>query len=944
MSNTYATMARHPLRFFALTALAAIVLGMLFAGRANADLSPSVFELDGNTLVNNAPAHDWSQVFSSGTFGSNGADKALFTPDFFPGDDDQPSTGATKDTNDMDKWDCKDAGLSPPKNDMANAFVASYTVNGRQLIYFGLDRINSDNGNANVGFWFLKGNHDCDGDGTGKFTGGKHSKGDTLVTSEFTGGGSVSTINVFEWCSDPAAPDLKCGSSTSVVEPTAGKGDGPLQLVFTGADCRNPDGTPSAFATGLACATVNRTVNTESPPWPYIGAGTPSDTYERGALFEGGIDATGLNLDLICTGTFLADTRSSQSPTAQLHDFSIGQVDLCSVSVATQSSTTASNVVPGTQVSDTATFTKSPSNAPAVTGSVKFFLCGPGLANAANATTGCATGGTQIGAAKNVSADSATSDQTSSSQTLGIGLYCWRAEYTPDAASLYSAVSHTNSTSECFTTVKQPSNTVTDANPDGSAVVPGTSVSDTATVTGGAGQPVPTGSVKFFLCQPATVITNGGDCSAGGDQVGTPASGETLNASGVATSESSANTTAIGKYCWRAEYSGDAFYVSSSHTNGLTATTGGVTPECFETLKQPSNTATDANPDGSAVVPGTSVTDTATVTGGTGQPVPTGSVKFFLCQPATVTANGGDCSAGGDQVGTPESGETLNASGVATSESSTNTTTIGKYCWRAEYSGDSFYLPSSHTNSLTATTGGVTPECFITAKQPSNTATNATPAGSGVLTGMSVSDTATVTGGAGQPVPTGKVKFFLCQPATVTANGGDCSAGGDQVGTPADGETLDASGVATSDAATNTTTVGKYCWRAEYSGDSFYLPSSHTNGLTVTTGGVTPECFVTFRPSTLVSFTDQIVGLPADATGTVTYEVFLDSECTQAAPNSDITPSSNDVLPGGVAPSSDSYTPPAPGGTFYILATFTGNGAFTGATFVSCEESVVITH
>ena len=31
---------------------------------------------------------------------------------------------------------------------MANAFVASYTVGGRQLIYFGLDRINSDNGNA----------------------------------------------------------------------------------------------------------------------------------------------------------------------------------------------------------------------------------------------------------------------------------------------------------------------------------------------------------------------------------------------------------------------------------------------------------------------------------------------------------------------------------------------------------------------------------------------------------------------------------------------------------------------------------------------------------------------------------------------------------------------------------------------------------------------------
>ncbi len=49
---------------------------------------------------------------------------------------------------------------------------------------------------------------------------------------------------------------------------------------------------------------------------------------------------------------------------------------------------------------------------------------------------------------------------------------------------------------------------------------------------------------------------------------------------------------------------------------------------------------------------------------------------------------------------------------MAQSESTDNTLAIGKYCWRAEYSGDSFYLPSSHTNATT--------ECFTTVKQPSD--------------------------------------------------------------------------------------------------------------------------------------------------------------------------------------------------------------------------------
>jgi hypothetical protein len=250
------------------------------------------------------------------------------------------------------------------------------------------------------------------------------------------------------------------------------------------------------------------------------------------------------------------------------------------------------------------------------------------------------------------------------------------------------------------------------------------------------------------------------------------------------------------------------------------------------------------------------------------------------------------------------------------------------------YSGNSIYTGSFHTNTTT--------ECFTTVKQPSTTVTNASPSGT-ILAGQSVTDGATVSGGAGQPTPTGTVDFFLCQPNEVTAAG--CPSGsGTKVGAT---KTLNASGQATSDSTGNTTTVGKYCWRAEYSGDGFYLPSSHTNALTTTTGGVTPECFTTFNPSTVISIADRVVGLPSDATGTVTYGVFTDATCTTAVTtgtpsNGNITPATNTVGAGGVAPQSNLYTPTA-SGTFYIKATFTGTGTYAGVNFAACNESAALT-
>ena len=112
----------------------------------------------------------------------------------------------------------------------------------------------------------------------------------------------------------------------------------------------------------------------------------------------------------------------------------------------------------------------------------------------------------------------------------------------------------------------------------------------------------------------------------------------------------------------------------------------------FNTCTQPT-IATTATPGGALVAPGTAEHDVATVSAVGNRPAPTGSLDFFLCAPAQVTAAG--CPTGGTHVG----GSVAIAAGSATSDSTTATSTTGKYCWRAEYTpdvaGSSYYLPGS---------------------------------------------------------------------------------------------------------------------------------------------------------------------------------------------------------------------------------------------------------
>jgi Sortase domain len=141
------------------------------------------------------------------------------------------------------------------------------------------------------------------------------------------------------------------------------------------------------------------------------------------------------------------------------------------------------------------------------------------------------------------------------------------------------------------------------------------------------------------------------------------------------------------------------FHTFLPHTRTAQSFTASLTdfagPAPLASCRTPSM-STASNPTGFNLSPGVSTTDHATVTGAAGLASPQGTIAFFLCSPSQVTAGG--CS-GGTAVG---SVKTIVA-GTATSDSTSSTAAIGKYCWRAVYTptGPSLGIfdSASHTDA-----------------------------------------------------------------------------------------------------------------------------------------------------------------------------------------------------------------------------------------------------
>jgi uncharacterized repeat protein (TIGR01451 family) len=307
--ETVATQKNRRRRIGLLALLAGVIaLGVTLMPMTAGAVHSGPFELDGNALEdsNSAPPDDWGTLFptdSSSTDLGNSfvTDRGETGPD----PDDGYGSGQTKDTADVPNWSAVTGAISPEKDDILHAYAATY-VSGSgeesdQLLYFGQDRAPKENGSTSMGFWFFQ--DKVAPDGAGGFN-GKHVDGDLLITSDMTNGGSVSIVNIFRW-----QDDLDIEGDEGLVP----------EASLPNAECGSAPGD------SLACAIANESGPIDVP-WGY-----PADEVPQNIFFEGGINLSELfpGQAIPCFSSFLANTRTSPSETADLKDFVTGTIDTC---------------------------------------------------------------------------------------------------------------------------------------------------------------------------------------------------------------------------------------------------------------------------------------------------------------------------------------------------------------------------------------------------------------------------------------------------------------------------------------------------------------------------------------------------------------------------------------------------------------------------------------
>jgi len=528
------------------------LLGLYFIPAAQAVHDTGAFELDGNATNNPAVAgDDWDNVCHqvigsdcSTTNNTTGATAVSFVTEANPNSS-IFTGGGSKDPIDISSWAWKDAGGLPDKDNLQHGFAARYsltpsatcpsgTATTCDVLYFGSDRFDNS-GDAQQGFWFFQNKITLSStkSGGGFAFNGVHKNGDLLIISDFSNGGTTSTISVYKWDSTVSGNLALLASSTNANCATAGPAD--------------------AF-----CGIVNSTNGTVAP-WPFTDK-SGNTSYLAGELYEGGVNLSTLGLAGECFSSVASETRSSTSTTATLKDFVLGQFALCAPTMTTQASATVANpVTPGTAVHDTATITVTGATNPTdPTGNVTFFLCGP-IASGA-----CTTGGTNIGTGT-LNGGAVTNDGTAVAQSpdvntaasvtgvLAPGRYCFRGEWPGDTN--YSGTSFSNDTDECFA-VKDTSATTTAQN-----WLP----NDSAHVTTGSGAAA-SGSVDFTLYSTA-------DCT--GTAITTFAN-RPVNASGNAITNNSTFAIAVTPgevISWRATFTPtdpNAITGSTSHCEAST--------------------------------------------------------------------------------------------------------------------------------------------------------------------------------------------------------------------------------------------------------------------------------------------------------------------------------------------------------------------------------------
>ena len=532
-----------------LAGLTALVAALAFS---TYNASPSIavhdtgsFELDGNATNNAAPGDDWDNVChqvlgsdcstSNDTAGATAVDwvsEPNANASIFTG-------GGSKDPQDVNQWAWKDgAGGLPDKDNLLHGFAARYNTIEGDVLFFGSDRLDNS-GDAQQGFWFFQNSIALGSNSVGGGTGftGVHRTGDLLVISDFSNGGTTSTITVYSW--DPTCK--KAGGTC---------GDANLRTLATS----NNANCATAKANDSFCGLVNPA--TITMPWSFTDkSATPNNGALNGEFYEGGVNLTKLGLADRCFASVASETRSSTSTTATLKDFVLGGFGACGSTTTTQESTggSASIGTGSVSVSDSATVAVTGINTWA--GSVQFHLRGP-IGSALETSTDIGTPVAVSNTTPTVQSDSAT--------VTAAGDYCWSAHFHSTTTGVPD--SDDNGAHECFTVNPVTPTLATSA---GGNVVLGNPISDTATLTGTANEPGtpainPTtaggpaqGSITFTALGP-------NDCST----VAFTSAAQAVSGDGTY-GPVSFTPTAVGTYHWVASYTGD-----SPNTNATTHNSG----------------------------------------------------------------------------------------------------------------------------------------------------------------------------------------------------------------------------------------------------------------------------------------------------------------------------------------------------------------------------------
>ncbi len=315
---------------------------------------------------------------------------------------------------------------------------------------------------------------------------------------------------------------------------------------------------------------------------------------------------------------------------------------------------------------------------------------------------------------------------------------------------------------------------------------------------------------------------------------------------------------------------------TADYKDTILATAPAITNCESSTVTTPKTGAGNDIPDPFTIGTGVrAVRDSAEVTVEGGSATPAGSVEFFLCKVDSPDL----CDTGGTEVGSTN----LSGASYPTTVLSpvAYVTSAGRYCWRAEYSGDSENgIPGSSDSSAT--------ECFtVTPKTP----TLSTSAGADVTLGTAVTDTATLGGTATQPADPvinltgaggaaagGTITFSLYGPSDTGC--GSLVQGSTQVVT--------VNGNGPYNASFTPTAPGNYHWVAVYSGDE-----PNTTGVTHNadcTDGAEDVTVTTVASSMTteqrwVPRDSATISAPAggNLAGTVSFELYASSDCSGTA-------------------------------------------------------------